>query len=212
MKTAKQKALPARKKKKFKFDDVRFREILDENCRAVVDAAYSEAVYLACAAKHGVGLMGYSGDPFVAITEMRKAMAPLIAVLEFQAVASFTRVFGSLVSEPVSRDYLRRSCAAALGKSGGRPAGARAPYIEWLETAMRIQEDRHADAIRALTAKEHFEELRRWPQIDGEDDNGNLEFSARVLDEFMPKEGEKEPVITLSAVTETLTRIRKTQK
>lgn len=212
MKASREKLLPARQQKRYKFDDARFEEILAENGRAVVTAAYSEAVYLAYKAKHGLGLMSNLGDPKVAFAEMNEAMAPLIAVLEFQAAASFARVFGSLVSDPTSRDYLLRKSASALGKSGGRPAGDRAPYLEWLENAMRTAEYQNRDAVRALTAKEHFEALRHRPEIDGEDELGNLAFAPGILDKFMPKDGQKEPVITRSAVTETLTRIRNTQQ
>ena len=98
-----------------------------------------------------------------------------------------------------------------LGKQGGRKAGVRTKHIIWLEEVLAVQERLSQDELSKLTAKDHFAELRHHPSIDGEDDDGNLRFLESVLeDSFKWREGKtEEPTISLNAVSETLTRIRK---
>lgn len=208
-KKAKANSSIAKPKKKIPFASKKFEDILAANAKAMVAHAHPEAVHLALKAKHGCGLLGYRGDDAQAIAEMRDAMAPLVAILEFEATASFVRVFGNMLAVPECKSYLRRKSAAALGTMGGRPKGDRAPHIEWLERAMRTAEAEYRDVLPKISAKEHFKELRSRPEIDGEDENGDLTFTPGEVDKYVIKEGQKEPVITLSAVTKMLTRIRK---
>ncbi|MDP2784999.1 MAG: hypothetical protein Q8O38_10475 [Sulfurimicrobium sp.] len=190
------------------FNTEKFEKILEQNRQATIDAVFGEAMYLALKAKHGSGLLGHARMDDVAVEQMTEIMAPLMDALYYQATASFARVFSGMYRDQRIKDYLRSRSAASFGKTGGRPAGKRAPHLEWLERALRTQE--HQDAYPQLTATEHFEELRLRPEMTGdEDDDGHLVFCERQLEQWGHVDGKKEPVVTQSAVTETLTRIRK---
>ncbi len=212
LETTTKRKMNARKKKGLSFNGDRFKEILEENENKVIDQVYAEAVYLALKAKHwrSSGLISQTPITKEAIAEMNKAMLPLVTILRLQATMSFARVFNNIMKEPQCRAYFLKRSAGLLGKTGGRPSGNRAPYLDWLERAMKTIEYVNRDAIPSLTAKEHFEELRHRPEIDGELDDGSLSFRLEALEKMGYKDdGVKVPVITQSAVTETLTLIRK---
>jgi hypothetical protein len=199
-----------RQQKKDALNRENIEKIFKNNCEEVVDNAFVVAVGLALDAKYGTGGL-YVREPITKeqVTAMRGAMAPLKAVLAYESSLSFLRIFAAFMADPQMRNFMRRKSAAALGKQGGRPKGLRAPYIEWLEQTMRANERRHSETVVRLSAKEHFNLILNHPEIETQDVDGNLVFTSHMLDGFAVKEGLKEPVITLSAVTETLTRIRK---
>jgi hypothetical protein len=194
------------KKDSLKFDNLE--QIFENNGNKVVEHAFGVAVRLALDAKYGNGGL-YVREPITRdqVTAMYDAMALLVPVLRQEAAKSFVRIFAAFNADPQLRNFMRRKSAASLGKQGGRPTGNRAAHIEWLEHAMQANDRQHGTFPR-LTAKEHLKELMGHPDIVV-DEKGNLTFTDHKNDVFC-NHGQDEPVITISTVTEMLTRIRKT--
>lgn len=169
------------KNDRFHFDNEAFQRIADENAKKVVAHAYSAAVELAIVAKHGPGIINRARLPDFEIQAIRRAMAPLIPVLEVESLMSVVRVFNEMLRNPSLRDYLQRRTAADIGKRGGRKPRARAQHTDWLEGVMRQNLARHPQAT--LTAKEHRQAIIAHPDIQ-RDVDGKLAFSPAALDRF----------------------------
>lgn len=195
-------------KTKHPLDSKKLTKIYVANSKAVIGNVFGDAVELALRAKHGPGILSRAQISDADVTAMYEAMWPLRAVLEHEATMSFVRVFSSALGEPELRNYLLTKTAAILGKTGGRKKGKGAAHTVWLESAMRSTESAFAARGGKPTAKEHMRVLLMRHEIRGEDDEGNLEFTERQLDEFRPQDGQKEPVVTRVAVRKMLTRIR----
>lgn len=191
------------KNDRFYFDNEAFRRIVDDNAKKVVAHAYSAAVELAIVAKHGPGIINRAMLPDCDIQAIRRAMAPLIPVLEIESLMSVVRVVNEMLRNPSLRDYLQRRTASTIGKRGGRKPRARAAQTDWLEGVMRQNLARHPQAT--LTAKEHRQAIIAHPDIQGDVD-GKLAFSAAALDRF---DADGDVFISDAAIAKMLTHIKK---
>jgi len=93
------------------------------------------------------------------------------------------------------------------GREGGRKPSGTAAHLQWLEQRLQLQEIQ--SPLGCLSDKEHFRELLLADEIDGDDDEGNLHFTESALVKFGWKEGKRAPLISMSAVSRTMTKIRK---
>lgn len=169
---------------RFNFDNEAYTKIIEDNGRKVVAHAYCVAVELAITAKHGSGIINRAQLPDSDIEAMREAMAPLISVLEREAIMSVGRVLNGMLANPNLRDYLQRRTAANIGRTGGRKPHARKPKTEWLESVMRLNQARHPQAT--LTLREHKRAIKAHDDIQEEED-GKLAFGPAALDMFKAK-------------------------
>lgn len=185
-----------------------FQKLLKENKDQMIDRVFSKSVELALISKYGSGLLGHSqaSDPDN-ISDMENAMLPLRSILAYEATASFARVFEGILSKSEMKDWFYSKTASNLGKKGGRQEGFKSPHILWLENEMNFIIERNSNLLKPFTAKEHFRELKGCVEISGEDSDRNLTFTDQALSDFGYPD--PEPVITINAVTEALTRINK---
>lgn len=188
-----------------------FKALLANNKEMMIAHTFNEAVQLALIAKYGSGLISHDKlSNSENIESMKLAMAPLKDFLEYEATASFARVFDGILSNFDLREYFLSKTSKIQGKRGGRSKGYKAPHIEWLERALISQVKSSNDYIKPMSAKEHFRNLKHRHEIRGEDDKGNLVFTDDALNEFNYDDEDKY-VITLNAVQEANTRIRKSK-
>ena len=83
------------------------------------------------------------------------------------------------------------------------------PHIVWLHGQLRLQEQLHADDYQRFTAEDHYDELLQHTHIDGEDDEGLIFHAGFLQDNLSWKPGKEAPKITMNAIREGLTLIRK---
>lgn len=198
----------ARLEKKYPIDSDKYKEIIEDNSKKIIEHAYEVAVELAINAKYGSGMLNRATLLDADVSAMREAMSPLKDVLKYQGIMSFARIFNGFLTDPGLRDYIQRRTAATLGKHGGRPPRrVKAPHLLWLENAMQRIQSQCPQAT--LTAKEHRQELLLLSDIAGEDERGRLIFTDHRINRFELKIGQVEPSISDVAIRKALTVIRK---
>lgn len=185
-------------------------KIMVENKNDAVINILTSAFQLALNTKFGSGLIArqmITDDDF---DSTFNAISPLTKIIEFEIERVVMTSFSIALSDPISKKYFAKKFASIEGRKGGRPVGS-LPHIQWLENQIKTQDSRHPP--RGLTVKEHFEELRRHPDLQPSEEADGLEFSdtaGGLLDNWGQNYSDGSPVISLSTVQVVFTRLRKT--
>lgn len=201
------------KKKRLPKDDElvgkKLKNLLAQEETVMLKSLFTEAVILAIKENRRFMPAGLEtvGPPMGGeIQAMSEAMLPLMIAIKKQSAASFFRVLSGILNDKTLKEAMTHGFSSSVGKTGGRPLGSRAPYIEWLECVVLLQEEKYA-GLERFTAAQHHEELLLHKDIDGTDKAGNPVFNKMFIEE---SGWDKDtPAITLNAVREALTKARK---